>query len=236
MPAGRSADPSGDGRTRRELLVAAGVAGSVAVVGCLGVVGDEPSDTTHSDDDVSGGSDATTDDGDATTDDGDAAHGPTQPIDVAVGEPATEATVSMRGDHANRFAPQLVWIHAGGRVVWHNDDPDHDHDVASLSGRTPETAPDWSTGLLQTGETYTRTFTEPGVYDYVCTPHASHMVGRVVVGSPDPEDEPAISAAVDTLDGEEARAVFAVLDDRTRSSLGGDRPEAADEPDCDCPE
>lgn len=232
MPVGRSVDALGARRSRREVLVASGLGGSAVVSGCLSVAGDDekPSDTTGLDgDDGLGGADATMDDDDAARD-------PIQPIEIDIDEPTAEATVSMLGDHGNRFTPQLVWVAAGGRVVWHNDDPDHDHDVASIHGRVPESASSWSTGLLQTGETYTRTFVEPGVYDYICTPHGSRMVGRVVVGDPDPDTEPALSAGDDELTSGEAHAVFAVLDDRTEALIGDGRSEVADESDCDCPE
>ncbi|WP_418285959.1 cupredoxin domain-containing protein [Halorubrum sp. DTA46] len=224
MPGRRSADvpaidPPTARHTRRGLLVAAGVAGSAGLGGCLGVAGD--------------GDQVGTDESART--DPDEAGDPTQPIDVAVEEPTAEATVSMPGDHANRFGPQLVHVAVGGRVTWRNDDPDHDHDVVSIGGRAPEDAAGWSTGLLETGETSGRTFSEPGVYDYVCTPHASRMVGRVVVGTPDPETEPALSAGSDGLAGDEARAVLAALDDRTRALLGDGQAES-DESACDCPD
>lgn len=204
--------------TRRRLLVAAGTAGSAGFAGCLAVADDDQTDT----DDRSRA---------ATDESGD----PIQPVDVAAEEPTAEATVSMLGDHASRFGPQLVHVTVGGRVTWRNHDPGHDHDVASIPGRTPEDAAGWSTGLLETGEAFSRTFPEPGVYDYVCTPHASRMVGRVVVGTPDPETEPALAAGSDELAGDEAHAVFATLDDRTRTLLD-DSPTEDDDAACDCPD
>lgn len=153
---------------------------------------------------------------------------PRQTVEYSVDAPTTEATVSMIGTHENRFSPQLVWIEAGGTVSWHNADPDHDHDVALIADRTPADATLLSSGLLALGESIDRTFVEPGVYDYVCTPHASRMVGRIIVGQPDPSDERSLSAGTDTLAGEEAAAVFATLDERTMRLL--------DAADCDCPE
>ena len=54
-------------------------------------------------------------------------------------------------------------IVAGTTVVWKNDDP-LDHSV---------TADDKSfdSGLIRSGATWSRTFTEPGTFPISCTPH-----------------------------------------------------------------
>lgn len=186
--------------TRRATLAAVGAAIPVGSTGCLGpdgAVGSESSEEAV-------GSDS---------------GGPTQPIATAVDEPRATATILMTD--GRRFDPQLAWVAVGGRVTWRNDDMDHDHDVATIRGRTPENAIGWSTGTLKPDERYVRTMTEPGVYDYVSTPHATRMVGRLVVGRPDPADEPALSADADELDGPEARAVFVALDATVDELLAG---------------
>jgi quinohemoprotein ethanol dehydrogenase len=52
-------------------------------------------------------------------------------------------------------------------------------------GDTPHTATgyrqgDWDTGALSKGESKTVTFSEPGTYYYICTPHP-WMYGQLIV-------------------------------------------------------
>lgn len=194
-------------RSRRRLLTAISTAAMLSTAGCLGTAiesrpqqGDRSADSDRQ---------------------------PSQTVTYSADSPTAESTVTMGGDHDNRFSPQLVWIETGGTVTWRNIDPNHDHDVVVLADRRPADGPQLSSDLLAVGESVDRTFDTPGIYDYVCTPHASRMVGRVIVGHPDPGDQPALSVDADGLAGDEAAAVVAVLDDRTTTLLA-----AAD---CDCP-
>lgn len=80
------------------------------------------------------------------------------------------------------FSPATLTITAGDTVTWTNGDPVV-HTATSTTGA-------WDSGDLAQGESYTFSFTEPGTYDYLCTPHPS-MTGRIVVlaapaGSPAP--------------------------------------------------
>lgn len=52
--------------------------------------------------------------------------------------------------------------------------------------RIPERALPWNSGfLVNPGDHFDVTLTEPGVYDYYCMPHeVAGMVGRIVVGEP----------------------------------------------------
>jgi plastocyanin len=52
--------------------------------------------------------------------------------------------------------------------------------------RIPQRATPWDSGfLVQPGDHFEITLTEPGVYDYYCAPHeATGMVGRIVAGKP----------------------------------------------------
>ena len=73
------------------------------------------------------------------------------------------------------FGPASVTVNVGESVTWTNSGP---------SGHTA-TASDGSfdTGLLAKGKSGSHTFTEPGTFSYICTPHPS-MKGTVrVVGS-----------------------------------------------------
>jgi amicyanin len=70
------------------------------------------------------------------------------------------------------FSPATLTITAGDTVTWTNGDPIV-HTATSTTGA-------WDSGDLEQGASYSFTFTEPGTYDYLCTPHPS-MTGRIVV-------------------------------------------------------
>ena len=70
------------------------------------------------------------------------------------------------------FGPSALVIQVGDTVTWTNLD-DVDHTATSTAGA-------FDSGLLGQGESYSLTFTEPGTYDYLCTPHPT-MTGQVVV-------------------------------------------------------
>jgi len=69
------------------------------------------------------------------------------------------------------FNPKVVTVKAGDTVVWTNRD-DIPHTVAD-PGKFKSKA-------LDTGDTYSFTFTTPGSFDYFCSLHP-HMTGRIVV-------------------------------------------------------
>ena len=82
------------------------------------------------------------------------------------------AVAASAVDIANfAFSPAAITVKAGTTVTWTNRDEDA-HTVA-ISG-SPVSRP------LQTGETYTHTFAQPGTYSYLCTIHPT-MRGTVVV-------------------------------------------------------
>ena len=70
------------------------------------------------------------------------------------------------------FSPPILTITAGETVTWTNADPVA-HTATSTSGA-------FDSGDLDQGESYSVTFTTPGTYDYLCTPHPT-MTGRIVV-------------------------------------------------------
>ena len=70
------------------------------------------------------------------------------------------------------FSPATLTITAGDTVTWTNDDPVV-HTSTSAGGA-------WDSGDLPQGASFSFTFTTPGTYDYLCTPHPS-MTGRIVV-------------------------------------------------------
>lgn len=89
------------------------------------------------------------------------------------------------------FDPPGLTIRPGDRVVWilkenaHGDGhtvtayhPSQDRPLRIPSGATP-----WNSQLMTTiGQTFTQSFSVPGVYDYFCAPHEQQgMVGRIIV-------------------------------------------------------
>lgn len=72
------------------------------------------------------------------------------------------------------FSPKTVVVVIGvnNTVLWRNDDSD----VHSAHSNIPE----FDSGLLQPGMTYTHTFLRPGKFPYHCDPHP-WMTGMIVV-------------------------------------------------------
>jgi amicyanin len=70
------------------------------------------------------------------------------------------------------FSPAELTITVGDTVTWTNRDQ-MIHTATSVNGA-------FDSGDLDVGESYSLTFTAPGTYDYLCTPHPS-MTGRIVV-------------------------------------------------------
>jgi alcohol dehydrogenase (cytochrome c) len=95
--------------------------------------------------------------------------GPVGPIAVAV-----DAIKIGSGNTEYSFAPARTRIKAGTTVTFSNvGDVPHDATAFMPVG-------DWSTGALAKGETKTVTFSKPGIYYYICTPHP-WMYGQVIV-------------------------------------------------------
>ena len=72
-----------------------------------------------------------------------------------------------------KFDPETVTVVAGTTVTWTNKD-EIPHTVASTDKSFPASAG------LDTGDSYSYTFTKPGTYNYYCTLHP-FMKGTVVV-------------------------------------------------------
>jgi plastocyanin len=73
----------------------------------------------------------------------------------------------------NAFSPASLTVSAGSTVTWKNEDP-YAHTV------TMQGANGFDSGSLDTGKTFTETFTTPGTYNYVCSIHPS-MTGTITV-------------------------------------------------------
>lgn len=87
--------------------------------------------------------------------------------------------MAMDAEGKNFFDPAELTIKVGDRVRWVNDSGVHD--VTSM--KIPEGATAFKSELFTApGMTFEHTFTVPGEYGYVCTPHeASGMIGKIVV-------------------------------------------------------
>ncbi len=70
------------------------------------------------------------------------------------------------------FGPQTLTVTAGTKVTWLNRD-DAPHKVVG-------THKEFSSSVLDTGDSFSFTFAKPGTYDYFCSLHP-HMTGKVVV-------------------------------------------------------
>lgn len=79
---------------------------------------------------------------------------------------------------AMAYSPASLTVNVGDTVTWVFDDNGMAHDVSGVGdARGKLRSP------LKKSGTYTYTFTEPGTYDYTCTPHPD-MRGSVVVQAP----------------------------------------------------
>ena len=75
------------------------------------------------------------------------------------------------------FSPATLTVAVGTTVTWTNKDT-APHTVTVSSGPAMFASP-----TLQTGDTYTFTFTKPGMYSYYCAVHPSMTASVVVTGS-----------------------------------------------------
>lgn len=102
-----------------------------------------------------------------------------EPAEEPAAEPMAEPSEEPMSDGATlheveiksfRYNPSLLTIKVGDTVRWTNKDRAR-HDAYGDG---------WSTVLLSQGESAEYTFTEPGVYEYICSVHPS-MHGKVIV-------------------------------------------------------
>ena len=122
---------------------------------------------------------------------------------------ADNATVEMWNkdpDNKKRkmvFSQEIVTIDVGESVTWLATDKGHN--VQMIDGPDGFKLP----GKSKVSKDITLTFDTPGVYVYVCTPHATMgMIGIVVVGEATPE---AIAAVEDAKLRGKSKKKFAAL-------------------------
>ncbi|WP_247728766.1 plastocyanin/azurin family copper-binding protein [Halovivax limisalsi] len=169
--------------TRRELLGASAGVASFALAGCLGRDED-----------------------------------PTATGTGELGSPTDRITVTTTSRPFPEFDPQIVHLAVGGTVEWFVETGRHDvtayHRDVHPPHRTSEGVDPWgSDRLTGGGATFEHTFEREGIYDYVdtqqvCTSHeVAGNIGRVVVGWPDPDAEPAMADPPESMPDRAARAL-----------------------------
>ena len=110
------------------------------------------------------------------------------------------------------FLPAFIHIKKGAAVTWKNRDK-VEHTVAFHNKKTPTEVTE--SDVLKTGDKYTYTFNEEGVYDYICGIHP-FMHGGIIVGNP-PELAEMMEFAEDTLPPK----VFSITPNKVSVNGGG---------------
>jgi plastocyanin len=94
---------------------------------------------------------------------------------VAAG-PASAAEVQITATDF-RFSPTPRTIAVGDTVIW--SFATGGHTTTADRGQAER----WNSGLRSSGATFRKSFTRPGRFQYVCTPHATFMRGTIQVGT-----------------------------------------------------
>lgn len=193
--------------TRRGFLSAGSSALVVGSAGCLESA-DDRSDTENQNDE--------------TADTHDHSHS------EEVTGPVSHAEVAMLTDEdGHHFDPHVVWIETSGTVTWTNKSGSHTttayHPEFDQPLRIPSAAEPWDSGMFsEEGATFEQRFEVDGVYDYFCIPHDYRaMVGTVIVGDPDPHDQPGLTEPQEKLP-KEARELLETLNERVHKALNHD--------------
>ena len=100
--------------------------------------------------------------------------------------PVAQGTVGMTD---MGFVPAAITVNVGTKVVWknssqviHNVVDDASKALSRVDVSLPSAVRPFDSGFLQPGQSFSRVFSAPGIYHYVCTLHeASGMKGVVIV-------------------------------------------------------
>ena len=125
--------------------------------------------------------------GDDEPDDGSAREA-SAPTEATPTESADGAAVVDMDDQLT-FEPKQIEVSAGEKVTWknvgkvaHTVTADKSKAAAPSLVSVPAGTKEWDSGFIGEGESFSRTFREPGTYRYICIPHeGAGMVGSVVV-------------------------------------------------------
>jgi plastocyanin len=142
------------------------------------------------------------------------------------GGSTAHAEVRMQStDSGEHFHPHVAWVEPGGTVTFHNESGTHTatayHPDNGKPQRIPDGAASFDSGLLtEQGATWEHTFETEGVYDVYCAPHEQlGMIGTVLVGEPDPHDQPGLAEPQREMSGAVA-AKIGQLNEQVNTMLG----------------
>ena len=82
---------------------------------------------------------------------------------------AKSASIQIDNFH---YSPPMLVVAPGATVTWKNED-DSPHSVREKDGK-------FKSAALDTDDTFSQTFAQPGEYDYFCSIHP-YMTGKIVV-------------------------------------------------------
>jgi len=107
----------------------------------------------------------------------------------ALAKPVAAGPKGMVGMTDMGFQPATITVEVGEKVTWkntaqvfHNVVDDASKAISPMDVSLPSGSRPFDSGLLPPGQTFSRVFTVPGVYHYVCTLHESNgMKGTVIV-------------------------------------------------------
>lgn len=101
----------------------------------------------------------------------------------------TTVAISCQGPDGMQFSPNPITIHVGETVVWTNpssevhnvvDDPSQVTNKSEV--QLPRGARPFNSGYIKSGQSFSHTFTVPGVYRYACNLHEDQgMFGKIIV-------------------------------------------------------
>ena len=102
---------------------------------------------------------------------------PTQsePIPTTISPTATPSASQNQEENVSivnfTFSPANLIVRVGTTVTWTNKD---------LVAHTATAVNGFDSGFLEQGESYSFTFNQVGIFDYICTPHP-YMQGNITV-------------------------------------------------------
>jgi plastocyanin len=143
------------------------------------------------------------------------------PFRVVLAGEVTEVRMQGREDGSHVwFDPIGILIKPGQTIRWTNLNPGNSHTTTAYNPvnfdrplRMPKAAKPWNSDYLLPGESFSVTFIEKGVYDYYCIPHEhAGMVGRILVGAPEPDGWMETAGAEGDLP-EQALRAFPMVDE-----------------------
>lgn len=88
-------------------------------------------------------------------------------------EPDTNTNTQSVSIKNFAFSPQSLTVSKGATVTWTNNDSVN-HTVTSTTGV-------FDSGLINTGKSFSYTFSNAGTYSYKCTIHPSMAPGSIIV-------------------------------------------------------